>query len=504
MTGSGVANNRVEGNFIGLNAGGTGAIANTFAGVYVLNGASNNSIVANVISGNVGEGLRLAGTGTSGNNLFGNRIGTIPDGNSALGNGFAGVTLFGGTTSNQVGGVLPEQRNILSGNGTVGLVFGDAGTSNNLAYGNYIGTNPAGTGAVPNGFAGVYMTGGSSANHLGDGPGTGNLISANNSVGVFVADAATAGNFIRNNTIGLSATGVAPFSNQFDGISISAGAQTTFIGGTAFGAANTISGNAGRGIAVFDAATSMHTFQRNSIDGNGQEGIGIYNGSNHSQAAPVLTVASLTTSTNLSGTLVGTANTSFTVEFFSSLSANPAGGRTYLGQLIVTTNGSGNATISANLPVIVAAGRQISATATSQATGDTSGFSNRIAVTSTDGDNDGLPNAYENATPGLNAANPADANLDNDGDGFTNLQEFIAGTNPNDATSRLITTGVVAGTDFQISFGTVLGKIYRVERSETLTSWSPVAIHVSGTGANVQMAFPISGQHQFFRVTAGE
>jgi hypothetical protein len=47
-----------------------------------------------------------------------------------------------------------------------------------------------------------------------------------------------------------------------------------------------------------------------------------------------------------------------------------------------------------------------------------------------DGDNDGIPDWYENLH-GLNPLNAADANLDPDADGLTNLQEFQHGTNPN-------------------------------------------------------------------------
>ncbi|MEO5714058.1 MAG: M12 family metallopeptidase [Luteolibacter sp.] len=503
ITGTGVSNNRVEGNYIGLNAAGTAAVANTVVGSYVVDGASNNSFVGNVISGNTSEGLRIADAGTTGNTVFGNFVGTAADGNSAIGNGFAGVAVNWSATGNQVGGVLPGQRNILSGNGTVGLAFG--GSVNNAAYGNYIGTNPAGTAAVPNGFAGVYITGGATSNHLGGGPGTGNLISGNGlfySVGVLVADAGTAGNVIKNNTIGLSAAGAAAFTNQFEGISISGGAQNTLVGGTAAGAANIISGNGGRGIAVFVSNTAGHTFQRNSIYGNGQDGIGVYDTSNHSQAAPILGTAVLTTTTNVSGTLASTPDASFTIEFFASPSAFPADGRTYLGQAVVTADGGGNANIGVILPVVVTAGKSISATATSQATGDSSGFSNRIQVTSADADHDGMPDAYESAIPGLSSANASDAALDNDGDGFSNLQEFFAGTNPNDRTSRLVATGAVTGTDFQVTFATVSGRIYRVEASDALSGfWAPVAVNVSGTGGNVQMSFPISGARRFFRVT---
>jgi alpha-tubulin suppressor-like RCC1 family protein len=52
-----------------------------------------------------------------------------------------------------------------------------------------------------------------------------------------------------------------------------------------------------------------------------------------------------------------------------------------------------------------------------------------------DDDNDQLPDDYENQYAFLNPLDPSDAFADQDGDGYTNLAEYQAGTNPNDAQS---------------------------------------------------------------------
>lgn len=57
-----------------------------------------------------------------------------------------------------------------------------------------------------------------------------------------------------------------------------------------------------------------------------------------------------------------------------------------------------------------------------------------LTVTSADTDNDGLPDVYEN-DHGLNPFNSSDAAADADGDGITNLQEYLAGTDPNHSDS---------------------------------------------------------------------
>ena len=49
-----------------------------------------------------------------------------------------------------------------------------------------------------------------------------------------------------------------------------------------------------------------------------------------------------------------------------------------------------------------------------------------------DTDNDGMPDAWE-VTHKLDAQNPADGAADTDGDGYTNVEEFLNGTNPREA-----------------------------------------------------------------------
>ncbi len=52
-----------------------------------------------------------------------------------------------------------------------------------------------------------------------------------------------------------------------------------------------------------------------------------------------------------------------------------------------------------------------------------------------DSDADGIPDVYE-MEHAMNAADHDDAQLDADGDGFSNLEEYLGGTNPNDANSH--------------------------------------------------------------------
>lgn len=84
-----------------------------------------------------------------------------------------------------------------------------------------------------------------------------------------------------------------------------------------------------------------------------------------------------------------------------------------------------------------------------------------------DNDFDGMPNSWEQ-THNLNPNNPADATQDPDGDGFTNLQEYRAGTNPRSAQSHLRLQSIASVPDaamieFQAAAGITYSILYRTE-----------------------------------------
>ena len=91
----------------------------------------------------------------------------------------------------------------------------------------------------------------------------------------------------------------------------------------------------------------------------------------------------------------------------------------------------------------------------------------------TDTDGDGISDAWENAN-GFSPTDPADAGKDADGDAATNRDEFVAGTDPQSATSVLrAESTVLADGTIRLSLPVVAGKTYRVEMSSSLTpeSW---------------------------------
>jgi Ca2+-binding RTX toxin-like protein len=265
LSGGGATGNVVAGNFIGTDATGTAALGNGIVGVHVVLGAGGNTIggtapgAGNVISGNA-VGVNILDQ-SDGNQLLGNFIGTDRTGTHALGNTQTGVNV-GNSSNTVIGGTAPGGRNVISGNGGVGVEvsgFGGpangSGATDNLIVGNYIGVDGTGTAALGNGSFGVQISGAAGNTVGGTAPGAGNVISGNGDSGIDVAGAN--GNTVAGNHIGLNAAGTAALGNAGDGVSVTSADETT-IGGTAPGAGNVIGGNQGDGVRVYGPTGYVH------------------------------------------------------------------------------------------------------------------------------------------------------------------------------------------------------------------------------------------------------
>ena len=187
-------------------------------------------------------------------------------------NGWTGMTIFSGATSNMIGGTVAGARNVISGNSAYGVVAADAGISGNLIQGNYIGPGMDGMSAVPNND-GILFSGGATNNLLGGtSAGAANFVSGNAYRGISISDPGTSGNFIRGNFIGTDHTGTNAFGN-FDNVELQAGATGYGIGGVGAGAGNVIAFANGTGVILYDAATTNNSIRGNAIFNNHYLGI---------------------------------------------------------------------------------------------------------------------------------------------------------------------------------------------------------------------------------------
>lgn len=106
-----------------------------------------------------------------------------------------------------------------------------------------------------------------------------------------------------------------------------------------------------------------------------------------------------------------------------------------------------------------------------------------------DTDGDGLPDEWELRYFGSLHAPNGGPDADPDGDGRTNIEEYLSGTDPLDAGNVLRITSVeLRGGAIRIRFSTVLGKQYRVEKADDPAEnvWTILTDQVSGTGGVVE------------------
>ena len=272
---SGTTGNLVEGDFIGTDPTGAHALPNSI-GIIIQNGATNNTIGGNsssardLISGNDGDGVHINGGGTSGNLVEGDYIGVNASGLAGLGNRNNGVFILGGASNNTIGGLGSGSGDVISGNGQNGVDISDSNTSGNVVEGDDIGVSANGSAAVPNDEDGVFMQNQASYNTIG-GTTTAarNVISGNFDDGILLTDFSTSSNAIQGNYIGSDASGQHALPNSNDGIQIDNQANVNVIG--ASNAGNLIAYNGSNGVEI--DGTIGNVIQYDTINDNGANGV---------------------------------------------------------------------------------------------------------------------------------------------------------------------------------------------------------------------------------------
>lgn len=402
--------NLIENNYIGIDAAGTKALANGFEAPGVLDSGSGDIYggttagLGNVISGNKAGGIVSYGSIT----IEGNYVGTDATGDVALGNGGSG---FGGITADQSGGAPVVSTiitgNVVSGNSSGGIaVYASSQPSQAtfLIANNLIGTNAAGTAALGNGFTGLRLDGtvenAKVLNNVISATTLGALDSASTGLSVNEEGATDVEhNVIQGNLIGTDRTGTVALGNTGLGMSVEGIGNT--IGGSGPGQGNVVAFSSGAGILL---SGSQDTLIRNSIFGNSGPGIqSRVSASNQLAAPPVMTFTpGGVGGGTLSGTLTESANLSYDVEIFSNPSVAAPGneqGKTFIQDVTVNTDGSGQGTFSVSEPIGI-----YTATATNP-DGDTSAFSNAVGSPT-------LPTLPATTTAVSSSSNPSNVGQD--------------------------------------------------------------------------------------------
>lgn len=161
---NGSEGNQLSGNFIGTSASGSTPLGNRKDGVAIVN-ANDNRLVGttseqnpfvfyNVLSGNVGNGLRI----TDSNNtvVHANFLGIGADNATAVANGGDGMLVNGNSEFVDAGGEIPL-GNVMTGNRRYGIEIADT-AGGVVSFNNFVGQAAFGTTPVPNWAGGIRIT----------------------------------------------------------------------------------------------------------------------------------------------------------------------------------------------------------------------------------------------------------------------------------------------------------------------------------------------------------
>jgi CSLREA domain-containing protein len=270
----------IQGNYIGANVNGSDSpapLGNLGAGIFIDDGATNVDILGNLVTENAFDGIFIADSSQV--RIKGNLVGTDISGTVAIGNGGAGIDIFGGSQIT-IGGPATADRNISSQNDGPGIAVGSSGNSSTdvTIQNNRVGTDVTGMVAFPNGLffdTPAVLIEDSNNVTLDD-----NLVSGNADLsvpaaveGVFV-DGGT--NFkMRGNIVGLNATGTAALPN-LGGVVLAITDRATIGGPGAQG--NVISGNFSGGVVIFTDALVTDPVVVNNRIGTSADGMSAMGG----------------------------------------------------------------------------------------------------------------------------------------------------------------------------------------------------------------------------------
>ncbi len=372
-----------SGNFIGTNATGTTAFANTEHGIHLGTGAGNITINnGNVISGNTKSGIFIDVVLGGTNTIDGNTIGMNSAKTGALGNGEHGIAVTGNTgtltiSGNSIGGntngidldastgtaisgnfIGIGDANANVGNTANGINIANASNTTQITAANKIGFNVNGINV--NASTGAVIQG----NHIGSDGTTTNFGNTNHGIVLEAAsnDADISGdNKIDNNVNGIqidASTGTTITGNvighekaisatqvQKIGINLVNGAASSSI------STNTIASNETDGIIIDDASSNQNTISQNSMTCNGPSsnfgdgtGITLSNSGNNNFATGISAVvpdmklkdSQLAGNGSVSIDISGYTGVA-TVEIFQNdTDCDNCQGKTYLGNATIT------------------------------------------------------------------------------------------------------------------------------------------------------------------------
>jgi hypothetical protein len=239
--------NTIKGCYVGIQNGGTSNGTYPEIGVHAIDigGYGSDASYNNTIGGTnaadrnvIAGGVYIYGSGSTGNKIYGNYIGTDATGGVAIDRNYAGVQISDSASYNYVGGASTSMGNLISGNDDVGILISDPQTSHNYVMNNYIGMKANMSNVLDNGQHSVRITNGAHHNEIGNQT-AGNIIAKGLTALISIEDSPN--NSVQNNHIGTNAAettswGLAGPAIVIDGT----GSNNNLIGGVGNNLANVI------------------------------------------------------------------------------------------------------------------------------------------------------------------------------------------------------------------------------------------------------------------------
>jgi hypothetical protein len=113
---------------------------------------------------------------------------------------------------------------------------------------------------------------------------------------------------------------------------------------------------------------------------------------------------------------------------------------------------------------------------------------------------DGLPDDWQAKYWGPKSSSWPGASVDSDGDGMTNYEEFLAGTDPRDPSSVLKSKLTADPLGWRLSWNTQQGFIYQVQSSADLLEWSNAGSPRYAAGTNDSTLVNMNNGTAYFRI----
>lgn len=142
---NGDSNLNIQGNYIGTTYTGSSDLGNNLSGVS-LHGGGNNTVggntssARNILSGNDQHGVFLASNSNE-NTISGNYIGVGANGSTAVANTNVAVSINSGSSSNLIGGTTSGEANVIRRNTDNGVAVSYSSSTDNAIIGNSLSSN---------------------------------------------------------------------------------------------------------------------------------------------------------------------------------------------------------------------------------------------------------------------------------------------------------------------------------------------------------------------------